>query len=202
MRICIAKSRLPKKTRAAISPENRKIMRRHDNAGSPLNYQKGKRVEKRYKETTTQPRVTRDHCTQAGSSLLLSLPLPTQAFPPSPRGHRSVWLRGGKGNEIAHDGERYLRELGRGGSPGTSIRAHLTHNTQLSLSLISVILSHAQDTTRKSPLPLPDHAVVRCGLKDTAVSCSEVYERLNPRRVYLPRPERTRRSDEDRYAVI
>lgn len=86
--------------------------------------------------------------------------------------------------------EGYLRELGRGGSPGTSVRAHLTHNTQLSLSLISVFLSHAQDTTRKSPLPLPDHAVVRCGPKDTAVSCSEVYERLNPRRVYLPRPER------------
>lgn len=61
--------------------------------------------------------------------------------------------------------ERYLRELGRGGSPGTSIRAHLTHNTQLSLSLISVIHSHAQDTTRKYPLPLPDHAVVRCGPK-------------------------------------
>lgn len=62
--------------------------------------------------------------------------------------------------------ERYLRrELGRGGSPGTSIRAHLTHNTQLSLSLISVILSHAQDTTRKPPLPVQTTPLSDAGQK-------------------------------------
>lgn len=53
MRICIAKSRLPKRP-GQPSPQKLEKMRRH-NAGSPLNYQKEKRVEKRYKETTTQP---------------------------------------------------------------------------------------------------------------------------------------------------
>lgn len=76
MRICIARSRLPKDAGSHL-PRNRKIMRRYDNAGSPLNYQKEKRVEKRYKKndhTTRKIAVTREDCTQAGSSLLFPPP--------------------------------------------------------------------------------------------------------------------------------